>query len=111
VRLITILIVITWISALIANRADAESVLLKREGGVLILPVQVNNAITLNFMIDSGASDVVIPLDVFSTLSRAGTITSQGYAGFADVRTRRWIPAEGPQISHPIVEDGEPRTS
>jgi clan AA aspartic protease (TIGR02281 family) len=75
VRLITILIVITWISALIANRADAESVLLKREGGVLILPVQVNNAITLNFMIDSGASDVVIPLDVFSTLSRAGTIT------------------------------------
>jgi clan AA aspartic protease (TIGR02281 family) len=77
VRLITILIVLTWISALTANRADAESILLKREGGVLVLPVQVNNAITLNFTIDSGASDVVIPLDVFSTLSRAGTITSK----------------------------------
>ena len=59
-RLITILIVLTWISALTANRADAESFLLKREGGVLVLPVQVNNAITLNFIIDSGASDVVI---------------------------------------------------
>jgi clan AA aspartic protease (TIGR02281 family) len=77
VRLITILIVLTWISALTAHRADAESILLKREGGVLVLPVQVNNAITLNFTIDSGASDVVIPLDVFSTLSRAGTITSK----------------------------------
>jgi clan AA aspartic protease (TIGR02281 family) len=77
VRLITLLIVLTWISALTANRADAESILLKREGGVLVLPVQVNNAITLKFTIDSGASDVVIPLDVFSTLSRAGTITSK----------------------------------
>jgi len=77
VRLITQLIVLTLISGLTANRADAESILLKREGGVLILPVQVNNAITLSFMIDSGASDVVIPLDVFSTLSRAGTITSK----------------------------------
>jgi len=77
VRLIPLLIVLTWISALTANRADAESILLKREAGVLVLPVQVNNAITLNFTIDSGASDVVIPLDVFSTLSRAGTITSK----------------------------------
>jgi clan AA aspartic protease (TIGR02281 family) len=77
VRLITVLIVLTWISALTANRSDAESVLLKREGGVLVLPVQVNDRITLDFTIDSGAADVVIPADVFSTLSRTGTITSK----------------------------------
>jgi len=77
VRLITILIVLTWISALTANRADAESILLKREGGVLVLPVQVNDRITLDFTIDSGAADVVVPADVFSTLSRTGTITSK----------------------------------
>jgi clan AA aspartic protease (TIGR02281 family) len=77
VRLIAQLIVLTWISVLTANRADAESILLKREGGVLVLPVQVNDRITLDFTIDSGASDVVVPLDVFSTLSRAGTITSK----------------------------------
>jgi clan AA aspartic protease (TIGR02281 family) len=77
VRLITLLIVLTWISALTANRADAESILLKREGGVLVLPVQVNDRITLDFTIDSGAADVVIPADVFSTLSRTGTITSK----------------------------------
>jgi clan AA aspartic protease (TIGR02281 family) len=77
VRLIPLLIVLTWILELTANRADAESILLKHESGVLVLPVQVNNAITLKFTIDSGASDVVIPLDVFSTLSRAGTITQK----------------------------------
>jgi predicted aspartyl protease len=60
-----------------APHASADSYQLKREGGVLSLPVQVNSAITLYFLIDSGASDVVIPLDVFSTLPRAGTITSK----------------------------------
>lgn len=60
-----------------ASHASAETYQLKRKGGVLIVPVQVNSAITLDFMIDSGASDVVIPLDVFSTLSRTGTITSK----------------------------------
>jgi len=42
-----------------------------------VLPVQVNDRITLDFTIDSGAADVVIPADVFSTLSRTGTITSK----------------------------------
>jgi len=77
VRLITILIVLILISARTANRADAESIPLRREGGVLVLPVQVNDRITLDFTIDSGAADVVIPADVFSTLSRTGTITSK----------------------------------
>jgi clan AA aspartic protease (TIGR02281 family) len=77
VRLLTILIVLILISALTANRADAESIPLRREGGVLVLSVQVNDRITLDFTIDSGAADVVIPADVFSTLSRTGTITSK----------------------------------
>ena len=57
--------------------AYAETFHLTREGGVLVLPVQINHRITLNFTIDSGATDVVIPQDVFSTLSRTGTITSK----------------------------------
>jgi clan AA aspartic protease (TIGR02281 family) len=60
-----------------APHASANSFQLKREDGVLVLPVRVNDSITLNFTIDSGAADVVIPLDVFTTLSRAGTITSK----------------------------------
>ena len=53
----------------------AESIPLKSEDGTLVLPVLINNRITLDFVLDSGASDVSIPLDVFSTLRRAGTIS------------------------------------
>jgi len=38
------------------------------------VPVVVNGQLTLNFTIDSGASDVSIPADVVSTLVRTGTI-------------------------------------
>ena len=46
----------------------------------------INNAIVLKFVLDSGASDVSIPSDVFSTLVRAGTITSEDIIG-SDVYT------------------------
>jgi hypothetical protein len=39
------------------------------------LPVFINGKITLDFVLDSGASDVSIPADVFSTLRRTGTIS------------------------------------
>jgi hypothetical protein len=43
------------------------------------VPVVINNQITLNFTLDSGASDVSIPLDVFSTLVRSATIQQSDY--------------------------------
>jgi clan AA aspartic protease (TIGR02281 family) len=54
---------------------------LKKEGGTFVVPVQINGAITLNFTIDSGAADVTVPADVFSTLTRAGTITDADITG------------------------------
>ena len=36
--------------------------------------MKINDEITLRFVLDSGASDVAIPLDVFLTLRRTGTI-------------------------------------
>ena len=50
-----------------------------RENGVLKVPVQINGAITLKFVVDSGASDVQIPKDVFLTLIRAETITKKDF--------------------------------
>jgi tetratricopeptide (TPR) repeat protein len=41
---------------------------LKAVGGTFIVPVAINGAITLPFVIDSGASDVSVPSDVVSTL-------------------------------------------
>jgi TPR repeat protein len=52
---------------------------LRSAGGVLFVPVLINNTIELNFMLDSGASDVAIPADVVMTLMRAGTISEQDF--------------------------------
>lgn len=52
-----------------------------RSGGTYGVPVQINGAITLGFVLDSGASDVSIPSDVFRTLVRTGTITKDDITG------------------------------
>ena len=54
---------------------------MKKDGGAYVVPVLINSAITLDFIVDSGASDVSIPSDVFSTLVRAGTITPEDITG------------------------------
>jgi clan AA aspartic protease (TIGR02281 family) len=54
---------------------------LKKEGGVFVVPVQINGAITLNFVIDSGAADVTLPADVFSTLRRTETVRDTDIIG------------------------------
>jgi clan AA aspartic protease (TIGR02281 family) len=56
-----------------------SSVQMKKEGGTYKVPVLINNVITLDFTVDSGASDVSIPEDVVSTLIRAGTIKSTDF--------------------------------
>jgi clan AA aspartic protease (TIGR02281 family) len=56
------------------NLSFGIEVQLKKQGGTFVVPVQINGAITLDFMVDSGASDVSVPADVFSTLTRTGTI-------------------------------------
>jgi predicted aspartyl protease len=57
------------------------SVPLKKEGGTYVVPVLINNAITLNFVVDSGASDVSIPADVVMTLFRTGTLEKPDFIG------------------------------
>jgi len=56
---------------------------LKSEGGVFVVPVLINDAITLDFLVDSGAADVSIPADVVMTLMRTGTITRADFLGKA----------------------------
>jgi clan AA aspartic protease (TIGR02281 family) len=54
---------------------------LKKQGGIFVVPVQINGAITLDFTVDSGAADVSVPADVFSTLVRTGTIRDTDIIG------------------------------
>ena len=50
------------------------------------MAVRINRAITLDFIVDSGASDVHIPADVAVTLARAGTIASSDFIGDREYR-------------------------
>ena len=62
------------------NSPETRIPLVKMSGG-LIAPVVINNSIKLNFIVDSGASDVSIPADVFSSLVRANTVTQADITG------------------------------
>lgn len=45
------------------------------EGGTFVVPVTINGTITLDFALDSSAAEVTIPVDLFETLRRTGTIS------------------------------------
>ena len=72
--LLSVLMVLLYPSLLLA-----ENIPLIKKGGVYEVPVEVNGVITLNFVLDTGASEVNIPADVASTLYRAGTITDADF--------------------------------
>lgn len=67
----------------VAIRGDAVSteVPLEEDGGTYVVPVSINDTISLKFTIDSGAADVNLPSDVVTTLIRSGTITKDDYIG------------------------------
>jgi predicted aspartyl protease len=76
--------------------SDIDEVALVQSGRLLEIPVQINGAITLNFIIDSGASDVQIPFDVFSTLARANTIEKADLIG-----EQTYVLADGSKQKYP----------
>jgi clan AA aspartic protease (TIGR02281 family) len=59
--------------------AYSESIPLIRAHGTLLVPAVINGKISLDFTIDSGATDVSIPKGVFSTLIGAGTVSPQDF--------------------------------
>ena len=61
--------------------AIGDEVKLERQAGTYAVPVLINHAITLKFVLDSGASDVLIPADVFLTLLRTGTVSESDFLG------------------------------
>jgi len=63
---------------------------LDRQRGVLLVPVLINDKIPLDFVIDSGASDVTVPADVVSTLMRTGTLVPADFTG-----TQMYVLADG----------------
>ena len=68
----------------------AETIQLVQQSGEYLVPVQINGLITLPFLLDSGATSVVLPVDVFLTLTRTGTVRESDFIG-----TRTVILADG----------------
>jgi clan AA aspartic protease (TIGR02281 family) len=64
-----------------ASKSNAIEVPLKEKGGIFVIPIQINGTLTLDLVLDSGATDVQIPQDVFSTLVRANTIAPDDFIG------------------------------
>lgn len=77
--------------------STTEEVPLKQEGGTFVIPVQINGTITLDFVVDSGATDVQIPIDVFSTLLRANAISNNDIIG-----KRKFTLADGSTKDVPV---------
>lgn len=50
-------------------------------GGELYTPVMVDGAVTMNFVVDSGATDVSLSADAARTLMRMGLLTPADYLG------------------------------
>jgi clan AA aspartic protease (TIGR02281 family) len=64
---------------LFCGAAYPESIPLVHEHGTLQVPVVINGKIALDFTIDSGATDVCIPANVFFSLTREGTVSPQDF--------------------------------
>src|SRR5437016_14513998 len=76
-----------------AAASNVTIVAIIENAGVFTVPVEINGAITLRFVIDSGASHVAIPSDVVTTLWRTGTITNEDFLGKAT-----YILADGSKV-------------
>ena len=77
-----------------ATTPDATlSIPLKAEGGIFVVPVLINDAITLDFVVDSGAADVSIPEDVVSTLMRTGTLKETDF-----LEEKTYVLADGSRV-------------
>ena len=73
--------------------ASALTVPLVGQNGTFAVPVSINGQITLNFVVDSGASDVSVPADVVMTLIRTGTITDSDFIG-----SQTYVLADGSKV-------------
>jgi clan AA aspartic protease (TIGR02281 family) len=60
---------------------SSETVEMEQRGKLYAVPVRLNDTITLPFLIDTGATNVVITSDVVSTLMRIGTVSVGDFIG------------------------------
>ena len=70
-----------WLTKAEPPSSNVSYVPLAPSGGTLLVPVTINEQITLKFVLDSGAADVSIPADVVLTLMRTGSLSADDFLG------------------------------
>ena len=86
-----------WASSEVVGAvASQELIAMEKEGGVYVVPVLFNGAITLNAIVDSGAADVSVPADIVSTLIRTKTLSDQDFLG-----VQTYVLADGTEVPSP----------
>ena len=71
------------------NRASPGTIevpLHRHGGGVHTVAVKINDTLTLDFLVDSGAASVSMPADVVQALERLGTLAPGEFLGSRDYR-------------------------
>jgi hypothetical protein len=84
-----------------------EEVQIERQGDAYYVPVRINDTITLPFLLDTDASDIVIPADVALTLIRAGALTSGDFIGKSRYRLADGSEAVSDVVSLRELQVGE----
>jgi clan AA aspartic protease (TIGR02281 family) len=88
------LLVVALLLASLAHPAIAETIQLKKHpGGGYTIAGRVNDAVSLTFILDTGASDVLIPDEVARELERAGKLERGDFIG-----TRTYVLADGSKV-------------
>jgi clan AA aspartic protease (TIGR02281 family) len=68
-------------AALADDRPARQIVSMEPHDGAFVVPVVLNDVMTVKFIVDSGSADVSIPEDVASTLMKSGTMTGADLLG------------------------------
>jgi clan AA aspartic protease (TIGR02281 family) len=83
------------------------AVAMKRKNGTLWVPAQINKAVAIDFVVDSGAADVTIPVDVFLTLMRTGSISEKDKVGEGKFSTADGSVVEGIRFKLASLQVGD----
>ena len=83
---------------LLADPALSETIQLQKQGGTYRVSGRVNGAVTVDFVFDTGASDVSLPEDAVRALTRAGKLDRTDYVG-----TRTYRIADGSTVSKQVI--------
>jgi clan AA aspartic protease (TIGR02281 family) len=64
------------------SEAHAEEIKLENSGNTYQLKATINDTVKINFTLDTGASDVLVPAEVALTLLSSGTLSENDFIGY-----------------------------